>query len=73
MRQDWDEKLAQKLTINIDVVGLLAVVFDGTEVDLQVADHVPDNEANADNPGDRHDVLLANGSRVEVEEERFTR
>ena len=41
------------------------------EVHLQVADHVDDDEADADDAGDRHHVLLADGRRVEVDEERL--
>ena len=66
-RQQRHEELAEELAVDVDVV--LAV--DDAEVHLEVADHVHEHEADADQPGDRHDVLLADGGRVQVDEERL--
>ena len=61
------EQLAQELAVDVDVV----LPVDDAEVHLEVADHVHDHEADADQAGDRHHVLLADGGRVQVEEERL--
>ena len=70
-RQQRDEQLAEELAVDVDVVDLLAVVVDQPEVHLEVADHVGDDEADADDARDGHHVLLADGRRVQVEEERL--
>jgi hypothetical protein len=62
-REDRDEQLAEELAVVVDV--LLA------DEHLQVADHVRDDVAEADDPGDRHDVLLADRRGVEVEQEEL--
>ena len=70
-RQERHEQLAEELAVDVDVVDLLAVVLDEPEVHLEVADHVDDDEADADDAGDRHHVLLADGRGVQVEQERL--
>jgi hypothetical protein len=65
------EQLTQALGIDVDVVGLGAFVLDRPEIDLEVADHVGDDESDQGDTGDRHDVLLADGGGVEVDQERL--
>ena len=61
MREDRNEQFTQELAIDVNVVVLLAIVFDSAQIHLQVSDHVADDEADANDSGDRHDVLFANG------------
>ncbi len=67
--QDRHEDVAEELAVVVDVVHELVAFGDDAEVHLEVADHVPDDEADPDDPGDRHDVLLADCGRVEVADE----
>ena len=60
--QDRHEELAEPLAVVVEVLG--------PEVHLQVADHVDEDEAHQHDPGDRHDVLLADGRPVELDGER---
>ena len=62
-------RVAEELAVDVDVVGSLVALDDDTEVHLQVADHVADHEADPDDAGDRHHVLLADRRGVEVEDE----
>ena len=70
-RQERHEHVAEELAVDVDVVGRSAVVRDHAEVHLEVADHVHHDEPDPDEAGDRHDVLLADGGRVELDEERL--
>jgi hypothetical protein len=70
-RQQRHQQLTQELAVDVDVVGPLAVVVDQPEVHLQVADHVHDDEPDADDARDGHHVLLADGRGVQVEQERL--
>ena len=46
--QDRHEQLAEELAVDVDVVDHRAVVLDQAEVHLEVADHVDEHEADAD-------------------------
>ena len=60
-RQEGHQELAQELAVVVDLLR--------AEVHLEVADHVGDHVAHADQPGDRHHVLLADRGGVQVEQE----
>ena len=42
-----------------------------THVHLQVADHVEEHKAQQTNSGNSHDVLLANGCSIQINQERL--
>ena len=59
MRQDRHEQFSKEFAVDVDVIHLLTIVFDHTEVRLEVANHVTDDESDTDDAGDRHHILLA--------------
>ena len=70
--QQRDEHVAEELAVDVGVVLHDTVVLDDPEVQLQVADHVGDDEAEQHEAGDGHHPLLADRCLVEAERGRVS-